>query len=192
MITCGWCGTNYLVWQSHCRSCGGALPPPAGMDAGPPPPAAPRKLPEGFTTRTVFNPMMLLGLGFTGVGGLMTGFFVSVKSWAALFPGFFLLGGIGMIKQGIVHAVRTLDAFRNGTAVLGKIATVEIELDTQSAGQKPWIIIYAFELDGQIHEGKLTTLDSSIAEQFRKHQPVWVLAVKGNPARNTLYPPVRC
>ena len=122
----------------------------------------------------------------------MTGFFVSAKSWAALFPGFFLLGGIGMIKQGIVHAVRTLDAFRNGTAILGKIATVEIELDTQSSGQKPWIIIYAFELDGQNHEGKLTTLDSAVAEQFRKHKPVWVLAVKGNPARNTLYPPVRC
>ena len=26
MVTCPWCGTNYLTFQSNCNNCGGALP----------------------------------------------------------------------------------------------------------------------------------------------------------------------
>jgi hypothetical protein len=163
------------------------------MDAGPPPPPPPRPLPEGFATRVRFthNFILLLGLAFFLFGGLMTAFLVAKKSWAALFPGFFLLGGIGMLKEGILTASRTLKAFRHGKAILGRIVSVTVDRQSHANGRHPWDIVYSFEVDGQTHQGKFTTFESATMERFPVQRPVWVLAVEKDPARNTIYPPIR-
>jgi hypothetical protein len=191
MFTCGWCGRHYQVWNSKCAGCGGPMPAPPGMDAGPPPPPPPRKLPEGYATRVRFNFIFLAGLAFVLVGGMMTAFFISVKTWAALFPGFFFLGGLGMVKEGILHASRTLDAFRNGTGILGRITSVQLDRQTAVNDRSPWNIMYTFEVNGATHTGKVTTFESATMERLPEQRPVWVLAVEKRPERNTLYPPIR-
>jgi hypothetical protein len=141
--------------------------------------------------RARLNFLMIGGLAFVLLGGMMTAFLISVKSWAALFPGFFFLGGLGMVKEGFRQGVRTLDAFRNGTGILGKVTSVRRDHQTEMNNRNPWDICYSFPMDGQTREGKVTTFESDTAERFSVNRPVWVLAVEKRPERNTLYPPIR-
>jgi hypothetical protein len=163
------------------------------MDLGPEPPEPPRKLPDGFALRVRLtrNVPMIIGLGFTLIGGFMTVAMISVKTWAALFPAFFLLGGLGMLKMGFQEGVRVLDAFRHGRAVRGKAASVREDTQTTVNGRHPWEIIYTFEAEGQPYEGKVTTFEAATANRFYGQPPVWVLVVEDNPERNTVYPPIR-
>jgi hypothetical protein len=193
MFTCGWCGKHYQSWKNQCDSCGGRMPAPPGTELGPEPPPAPRKLPEGFALRVRLtrNFPLMAGLAFTILGGGMTAAMIGLKTWAALFPAFFFLGGIGMVRVGIQEASRTLDAFRNGRAVRGKVACVREDKQTAVNDRHPWDIIYTFEEGGHAYEGKMSTFESATANRFRGGLPVWVLVVDGVPERNTLYPPIR-
>lgn len=169
------------------------MPPPPGMDAGPEPPPPPRKLPEGFALRVRLtrNLPMIIGLVFTFLGGMMTLAMIGAKTWAALFPGFFLLGGLGMLKMGIQQGSQTLDAFRNGLAVKGRAASVRQDMQTTVNGRHPWEIIYTFESEGYPREGKTMTWEVETANRLQCGAPLWVLVVEGNPERNTVYPPIR-
>jgi hypothetical protein len=194
MFTCGWCGTHYEAWRSQCDSCGGRMPPPPGMDAGPEPPPPPRALPEGFALRVSLtrNWMLLAGLGCLLVGLSMINALLEYQSFAvALLPVIFFLGGIGGIWQGMRRAAQVLDAFRNGIPVKGKVGSVRQDTQTTVNGKHPWNIVYTFESDGHHYEGKATTFDAETATRLWGGAQVWVLVVRGNPERNTVYPPIK-
>lgn len=192
MITCGWCNTHYTSWQSKCTSCGGPMPPLPGMELGPPPPPTPRELPKGFAFRTRFtsNIATLVGLIFFGVGSILTIAFLFAHPLAALFPLLFALGGFGMLRYGLTTAGNTLRAFRTGLAKEGKVHSVSFDTTTTVNGKHPYKLTYHFQLDGQLHEGKVVSFDSTLSQR-RSGQPLWVLYVEGAPDKNTLYPPVR-
>jgi hypothetical protein len=163
------------------------------MDIGPEPPAPPRKLPSGFAMRMRLtgNVTTIIGLVFTGFGGLLTLAMINAPSWAILFGAFFLLAGLLMVKAGLGTANRILDAFKNGRAVKGKVSTVRQDTTTKVNDRHPWDIVYTFESEGHPYEGKMQTFETATANRFQGWPPVWVLVVEGDPERNTLYPPVK-
>jgi len=167
------------------------MPPPPGMDPGPEPPEAPRKLPDGYAFRIKWsrNVMVIIGSVFFGAGGLMLSATIAAKTWFALFPGFFCLGGFFMFLNGRKTANGILHAFRHGTAVAGEIKEVSVDT-TQSINQRhPWRLVYHFPVDGQQHEGVITSFDSTLSKRSRG-QPVWVLYVPDDLLQNTIYPPL--
>jgi hypothetical protein len=193
MFTCGWCGTHFQTWKSQCDSCGGRMPPPPGMDAGPEPPPPPRKLPKVFAMRVRFtrNWMLIAGLVCLVIFLAMINVLLDYQNFAAAFlPVLFLVGGIGGIIQGVQRATRVLDAFRNGRAVKGKIASVREDKQTTMNNKHPWNIVYTFESGGHHYEGKVTTFETDTANRLQGGPPVWVLVVEGNAERNTVYPPI--
>ncbi len=193
MITCGWCNRRYAQWQSQCDSCGGPLPARPGMELGPRPPDAPRALPKGFVTRACItrNLSTLLGLGFLVLPAFMLVPMLMNKLWLpALFPGFFALGGIGLLRQGIGRGRGLLRAFRHGAVEEGKVVSIGRDYNTTVNGSHPWKLTYHFHVNGQWHEGKLTSFDSTLSKR-QPGQPLWVLYLPGQPEVNTLYPPVR-
>jgi hypothetical protein len=169
------------------------MPAPPGMDAGPEPPPPPRKLPEGFALRVSLtrNWMLLAGLGCLFVALSMINALLDFQSFgAALLPIVFIVGGLGGIVQGVQRAARTLDAFRNGLPVKGRVGSVREDTQTTVNGRHPWNIVYTFECDGHHYEGKAITFDAETANRLHSRL-VWVLVVKGNPERNTVYPPIK-
>ena len=169
------------------------MPPPPGADIGPEPPAPPRKLPSGFAMRMRLtgNVTTIIGLVITGFGALFALSMVKAPSWALLFPAFFLMAGLLMLKAGLGSANRILDAFKNGRAVKGKVSTVREDTSTKVNGRSPWDIVYTFESEGHQYEGKMQTFENATAHRYQGWPPVWVLVVEGDPERNTLYPPVK-
>ena len=170
------------------------MPPPPGMDAGPEPPPPPRKLPQGFALRVRFtrNWMLIAGLVSLFIALSMINALLDFRSLGAAFlPILFLLGGIGGITQGVQHASRVLDAFRNGIAIKGKVGSVSEDTQTTVNGKHPWKIAYTFESGGHCHDGRVTTFDVETANRLWGGPPAWVLVVEGNPERNTLYPPIK-
>jgi hypothetical protein len=192
MITCGWCNTHYTGWKKNCDNCGGPMPPPPGSDPGPEPPDTPRKLPKGFAFRTLWsrNLLVIIGGVFFGGGALMSSLMLMAKTWAVLFPAFFVVGGFFMFLHGRKVAKGILRAFRHGKAVAGKVYQVSLDT-TQSINERhPWRLVYHFPVDGQNHEGVLTSYDSTVGTRG-SGQPVWVLYVEDDLDQNTLYPPLR-
>ncbi len=192
MHSCPWCTTTYVNWQSQCKQCGGPLPPPPGMRLGDPPPPAPRKLPGTYVKRVRWteNIATLVGMGFTGVGLLMAVPMLVNKLWLpALFPGFFLLGGVSMFRHGWKTAAGRLRAFGQGKAVQGRIERVSMDTTQQINGRHPWRVVYHFTIGDQWHEGQITTFDST-ASLRSSGQPVWVLYNEADPTENAIYPPL--
>jgi hypothetical protein len=169
------------------------MPPPPGMEIGAPPPPAPRKLPEGyaFKQRVLGNPFTLIGGAFTLVGWVMGLAMLAAPGWVLLIPGFLLIGGIMMLWRGLQTANRGLDAFQNGKAIQGRISDVRQDTGTKVNGRSPWIITYTFDHDGHAYEGETSTWETATANRMYGKPPVWVLVVEGNPARNTMYPPLK-
>jgi hypothetical protein len=192
LITCGWCGTHYQSWRSKCDSCGGSLPPPPGMELGPPPPEAPRALPKGFEFRQKWgaNVYTIVGAAFTFVGAVLTTVFAVVFPWACLFTGLFLVGGFQMFRKGRAEAVGIIKAFKTGRGVAAKIVEVSYDNSLTINGKSPYKIVYSFSDGTQEHEGSAQTFDSSAVSRTRG-QPIWVLYVENDPSQNTIYPPVR-
>lgn len=193
MFTCGWCGTHYSTWQSRCNSCGGPMPPLPGMDLGPEPPPAPREMPRAFETKQKWtgNPLAMVGLVFFLIGGLLLLVFVFALPLFAFIPLIFVGLGWFLLRLGRREAARVLNAFRFGRAVKGTITEVHVDSTMTVNGRHPWRIHYSFPgASGQTHEGNAVTFDSSAPDRERG-QPVWVLAVDGQPEQNTIYPPVK-
>ncbi len=168
------------------------MPPLPGMELGPPPPSAPRALPNGFAfrQRVTGNIMTVVGAGFLTIGSLFTWAMLVAKPWVALFPGFFALGGFFMTRQGLLHAGKVLRAFRTGVAVEGRVASVSSDMSTTVNGRHPLKLTYHFAVGGHEHEGVVVSWDSTI-ENRMSGQPLWVLYVEDDPAQSTLYPPVK-
>lgn len=163
------------------------------MELGPPPPAAPRALPKGVAMRTRFTANMgnLLGAAFLFIGGVMMVPMIANKIWwPLLFPGFYALGGIGMLRHGITHANGILRAFQHGVAEQGRIASISKKTSQSINGAHPWKLVYHFPVNGHMHEGILVSFDATIGQR-RPGQPLWVLYLAGEPSNSTLYPPVK-
>jgi hypothetical protein len=192
MYTCPWCTTSNVNWQSHCRQCGGPLPPPPGMSLGEPPPPTPRKLPRTYVKRVRWteNIATLVGLGFSAVGILFAVPMIVNKLWLpALAPAFFLLGGVSMFRHGWKIAAGRLRAFRIGKAVQGSIHRIETDSTQQINGRHPLRVVYHFPVGDQLQEGVITTFDST-ASRRSSGQPVWVLYNEADPTENAIYPPL--
>lgn len=189
MHTCPWCQTHYVNWMSSCTQCGGPLARPPGMDAGPPPPAAPRAIPRRYARRVTWNVFTLVGLGFSAFGLLFMTPMVLNKMWQAVFPGFFALGGLSMFFQAWKKARGTLRAFRHGTVAEGKVRRVQQDRSVQVNGECPWKLTYHYAINDIWHEGQITTFDSTAWER-NPGQPLWVLYDQSDPDISAIYPPL--
>jgi hypothetical protein len=191
MHKCPWCTVVYANWQNLCDQCGGPMPPPPGMDIGPPPPEAPRTIPKtyAFRIRWSRNIALIIGLAFTVFGGFLTSVFFFVNKWIALIPLFFFIGGFFMARLGWKNASATLKAFRYGQAVKGKIHSVSRDTSQSVNGKHPLLLVYHFDVDGILTEGVLSSFDTTLTKRF-SGEPIWVLYVKEDPTKNAIYPPL--
>jgi hypothetical protein len=200
MITCPWCGTNYVTFQSNCTNCGGPISLPAGETKAArisPPPPSPRPISRRYAWRLLSSDgwaivamvFLLLGVIFSllGVGltlGVVTAFvgipFAGIGS---------LLLGAGLVVGGwrYQEAQQVVEVLRVGQAVEGQIVQVEENPSVQVNGRNPWMISYRFHYNGQDYAGKVTTLNTPGAA-LQPGQPAYVLYLPQTPARNVLYP----
>jgi len=169
------------------------MPPPPGMELGPPPPDSPRILPKGYAFRIMLsnNLATMLGLILSAFGGLTLIGTITARSWGAVVPGCILLVGLSALQYGLKEARNTLAAFRRGKAVKGTVTSVRSDPTTRINGRHPWDIVYSFDVDGQIFEGKTQTPDAETSNRLQGRPPAWVLYVEDAPERNTIYPPVK-
>jgi len=201
VITCPWCGTNYPVFQTNCKNCGGPLPfaeeTPAVTIPAPPP--APRNLPGNYVWRMLpTDGWSILAFVFTLLGGIFTvvGFALTVSIVTAFVGIPFLFIGLPFLGAGIAvaawryrQAQQVLQVLRIGEAVLGQITDTSERTYITINERHPWTISYRFQIDGSEYIGAATTLRTP----DWRHQPgqaVWVLYLPDNPMQNTIYPPV--
>jgi len=163
-----------------------------GQELGEEPPPPPRKLPRGFAFRTRWssNFATIAGAAFLLVGSLLFSGLAAAKSFAALIPLFFMIGGFFVFLHGWRHASAVLRAFRKGIAVRGEVLECRIDKTQSMNGEHPFKLTWHFTVGNQIHEGSLTSFDSTLGYRGGG-QPLWVLYVEDDPGQNTLYPPVR-
>ena len=168
------------------------MPSLPGTQLGEPPPPAPRPLPSGFAFRLLWsrNILVIVGGIFALVGAVLFVPLLLVAAWGALLPLIFVVLGLTLFAIGRAEARRTLEAFRRGTAVAGEIVSVSLDRSQSINSQHPWKLVYHFNLDGTLHEGCITSYDSTVATRTTG-QPVWVLYVTTKPELNTIYPPLK-
>ena len=168
------------------------MPAPIGMELGERPPSPPRVLPKGFEFRQKWsrNVATLAGIGLVLIASLFFVAALKARSFAALAPLLFILGGASLFRHGWQTACGVLKAFRKGVAVEGKV--VEVRLDkTQSVNQRhPWVMTYQFPVGNELIEGSITSFNSTLGTRGGG-QPLWVLYVPDDPTQNTIYPPIR-
>jgi hypothetical protein len=208
MITCPWCGTSYISFQSNCDKCGGPLPPPAANDAPmpgagrqdarpPKPPLPPRAISDGYAWRLMFSDgwaaaalvFVLLGGTFTLVGaGLTLGIITAFIGLPFVGLGLLFLGsGIAVTVWRYRLARQIVLVLRTGEAAAGQIVRVEENLNVRVNQRHPWTIHYQFRLNDQPIDGQVSTLNVPGAG-LQPGQPAWVLYLPGAPAQNVLYP----
>ena len=212
MVTCPWCGTTYLEFQSNCSNCGGPLarpaaaPEPAPAAAAvletqeyeiPVPPPAPRPISDRFAWRLLAADgwgvaggiILFIGMTFIVVGGVLTAAFVTA------FVGipFLLLGlamagvgGIGFVSR-YNQARRTVQVLQQGEPLRGQIASIERNYSVQVNGRSPWVLRYRFQVGGQDYQGKVSTLNDP-DPALRAGSPACILYLPTDPSQNALYP----
>ena len=207
MITCPWCGTNYLEFQSNCDNCGGSLPLPFDTRPDPEPvavqerlhapPMPPRQIPSKVVRHILLTDaaaivgmvFSLLGLIFGVVGISLT---IALVTAALGIPfaglGFiFFAVGAGLLIWRYQQALGILDILRNGQAALGEITDVHQNIMVSVNNRNPWVIQYRFKVHGQSRSGKVSTLSQPDLSQ-RPGKPVYVLYLQDHPEMSTLYP----
>ena len=202
MITCPWCGTSHLAFQSNCKNCGGPLPAEkyAPADPGetlPTPPPAPRPIPNQYAWRLVARDgwaiaafvFGILGFVFSLVGaGLTLGFITAFLGIPFLFLGIaFLIAGGGVLLWRYQNAQKVVTILREGEARQGQIVALEQDYHIRINGRYPWIIRYQFHVDGQDYEGKVSVLNQP-GEQYQAGKTVWALYLADAPSWNSIYP----
>jgi hypothetical protein len=202
MITCPWCGTNYPVYQSNCKNCGGALPtgempPSAYGDEPPEPPPAPRTISNGYLWRLLFADgwwvaaviLSFIGAVFTLIGGILA--LDAVTAFVGV-P-FFLLGlallggGGGILYWRYRYAQQVVLILRDGDSTRGQITEVRQNYAVSINGQSPWIIRYSYEVYGKPFEGKLSTMKYP-DDQLQVGRAARILYLADDPARSSIYP----
>jgi hypothetical protein len=204
MITCPWCGTSYLTFQSNCNNCGGPLQAVdettgAALQAEdiPLPPSAPRPISNRYIWRllsadgwaiTAFI-FGLLGLIFSVVGaGLTIGIITAFVGIPFLLLGIAFLGiGSGVCLWRYQIAQKVVDVLRTGEAARGKIVDVRENYSVSVNGQHPWIIRYQFQALGQALEGKIATMNQP-GLSMQPGKAVCVLYLTTAPQWNSIYP----
>lgn len=204
MITCPWCGTNYLSFQSNCSNCGGPLlapdaqihPPEGGGDI-PIPPPAPRPISGRYAWRLVFREaggivafvFCLLGTIFTLVGaGLTLGILTAFVGIPFLLLGLAFLGvGAGLLQVRYREAEKVVMVLRQGEATRGQVVAIEENYAVRINGRHPWVIRYHFQANGQSQAGKVTTMNPP-AGQLQEGKAVCVLYLPDAPKWNSIYP----
>jgi hypothetical protein len=203
VITCPWCGTNYVTFQPNCKNCGGSLSLPAERSADPSatgisiPPPAPRKVPRNYAWRILLTDgwgivglvFLLLGAIFVIVGlGLIMGIVTALVGLPLAGLGaLFFVGGGGILAWRYEKAQQTIKVLEEGDAVLGQIVEVYQNLAVQINGRNPWTVVYRYEVDRQEYGGKVTTLSRPDLRQ-EPGKGVYVLYSGARPEQSTIYP----
>ncbi|MEX2162588.1 MAG: DUF3592 domain-containing protein [Anaerolineales bacterium] len=202
LITCPWCGTNHLEFQSNCKNCGGPLPAPAQMAASAihkliMPPAPPREISAHFAWRWLLTDswtiasfvFVILGGTFSLTGvGLTAGIITAFIGIPFLLLGLaFLGGGMGLLYWRYTLAQNALKVLRDGQATRGEITALEQNYSVRINGRNPWTISYKFSLDGKDYEGKVTTLNDP-GIHLAPGNPAAILYLPDAPQFNGLYP----
>ena len=204
MITCPWCGTSYLAFQSNCKNCGGPL-----IASGAPvetaasteniltPPPAPRPISKSYAWRLMSSDgwsiaafvFGLLGVIFSAVGaGLTLGVITAFVGLPFLFLGLIFLasGGLAFVWR-YQEAQMVLGVLREGAAARGQVVEIQENYSVSVNGRHPWIIRYQFQANGESQEGKVTTLNPP-GQQLAKGKAVCVLYLPVAPKWNSIYP----
>lgn len=201
MVTCPWCGTSFAAFQSSCSRCGGPIQPPEVIQAaGESPlvlPAAPRPISDSYALKLMSSDgaaiaslvFLLLGIIFAPLGfaltlGIVTAF-VGVP---------FLL--LGLIFLAVSMAVliwryrlsqQQVQVLKWGEATLGEVTSLQENYSVEVNGRHPWSIGYQYEVNGQTHQGQVTTL-SQPGNRLQPGRRVYVLYMRDNPTLSSLYP----
>jgi len=202
-ITCPWCGTNHLEFQSNCKNCGGPLPAPAQVAAADArrklatPPAPPREISSSFAWRWLLTDgwtigaivFIIVGGSFSITGaGLTVGIITAFVGIPFLILGLVILaGGLAVLVWRYDLAQKALNVLRDGQAARGEITALEPNYNVRINGRTPWNIGYKFSLDGNDYEGRVTTLNNPGAD-LAPGSPAVVLYLPDAPQYNGLYP----
>jgi len=204
MIICPWCGTNYLVFQSNCKNCGGplqAIVEPTGLsiptETLPMPPPAPRPISERYVWRLLSSDgwwIAALVFGLLGViffltgAGLTIGIITAFVGIPFLFLGAAFLGaGAWVFIWRYQETQKVVNVLREGEATSGQIVEVEENYSVTVNGRHPWTIRYEFQANGQRQEGKVTTLNQP-GQQLQVGKAIRVLYLPTAPKWNSIYP----
>jgi hypothetical protein len=205
MVTCPWCGTNYLAFQPNCKNCGGPLPAPSADAAGPEPAAdeipSPGQPPRRISDRYAWRILLadgwwiaalvfgLIGTIFFLVGaGLLLGIVTAIVGVIFLFLGMAFLGAGGTVFFWRYQAAqKTVGVLRDGIAVVGEITDLQQNYSVTINGRHPWIIAYAYAVRGQTYAARVNTLNQP-GLQLRAGRPVRILYLPGEPQRSSIYP----
>lgn len=201
MITCPWCGTSYIAFQSNCQKCGGPLLPPAehapletGKSTLKPPPA-PRTIADKFVwslmltdgSAIVAGVFSLLGSIFTLLGLALT--IAIVTAFVGLpFMGFGIValgGGLIGLTWRYQRAQKILAVLRYGESIDGQIVSMEENLMVHVGMRHPLVIGYQFQLNGHDYMGSVATFNRP---GLQLNQSVCVLYLPQQPEHNALYP----
>lgn len=201
MVTCPWCGTKYMTFQSNCYNCGGQLdfptePTPfqtgAVMVA---PPPAPRVIADNFARKQLLTnawaitagTFALLGVIFTTVGFFLT--IAIITAFVGIpflfFGGIMLVLGFMGLRSQYQQALEVVNTLRHGEPVVGQVLNVEENFTVRVNQRHPWIITYRFQANGRDYEGRVSTLNTP---ELQKGQAVYVLYLPHKPESNALYP----
>jgi len=136
-ITCPYCGTKHLEFQSNCKNCGAPLPGPGelAVDAArrklAMPPAPPREIASSFAWRWLLTDgwsiaafvFVIVGGSFSLTGvGLIAGIITAIVGIPLLLIGLvFLGGGVGVFYWRYTEAQKALNVLRHGLATRGEI-----------------------------------------------------------------------
>ena len=201
MVTCPWCGTSYLAFQSNCKNCGGPLPGSSGDktsgEALATPPLAPRSISERYVWRLLYADGwwiagLVLGIlgavfGLVGAGltiGAVTAF-VGIPFLSVGLP-LFGIGGLAFIWR-YQKARKVVNVLREGDATRGQIDDTQQKYSVRVNGRHPWVIRYQFRANGQEYTGAVSTLNQP-GEQLQAGKPVYVLYLPAAPQWSSVYP----
>ena len=204
MITCPWCGTNYLTFQPNCKNCGGTLQvvdekiitsvPTENLTT---PPSAPRPISKRYVWRLLSTDgwsigafvFGLLGVIFSLVGaGLTIGIITAFVGLPFLLVGvtFIGIGGWVFIWR-YQETQNVVNVLRDGEATRGQIVEIRENYSVSINGRHPWIIRYQFQANGQSQEGRVTTLNQP-GQQLQAGKAVYVLYLPMAPKWSSIYP----
>ena len=205
MAICPWCGTNYLVFQSNCKNCGGPLQaieekitsssvPNENIAA---PPSAPRPISGRYVWKLLFTDgwavtalvFGLLGVIFSLVGGGLTlGIITAFVGIPFLLLGLAFLGiGGWVLNWRYKETQKVVNVLRVGEATRGQIVELQENYSVRINGRYPWVIRYQFQVNGQNYEGKVTTLNTP-GQQLQTGKTVYILYLPTAPQWNSIYP----
>lgn len=204
-ITCPWCGTNYTVFQSNCKNCGGVLPAPAQVVAiaerkqfkqqMPPPP--PREISNSYVWRLLAQDgwvissavFVMLGVIFSMVGGGLTlGVITAFVGLPFLGMGLlFLGGGLAILYWRYQTAQTSVNVLKHGRAKEGEITSLVPNYSVRINGRTPWAVNYKFSLDGKEYEGKVSTLNDP-SFFLQPGDSAVILYLPDKPESNQIYP----